>query len=347
VDPVITAPTLDFGALTVGQTATLPVTFTAQRTVQVSSFDTQGEFAVVGTQPALPVSLAAGGTVTVQVSFTPARTGIRAAALVAETDQGPFSTSLTGLGQSNSGQIQAAPGIISFGGIAIGRTVSSAVTLTNVGGAPATLYSVTPPGAPFSATGLPQPSAVLQPQQSVTVTLTFAPTAAGNFTGNLTVNTDQGSVSVDLSGNAGIAGELQLSTLLLDFGDVKVGQTATKPFTLHNGGQAPLRVNKSQPPGLSIGFKAGVQLPEGTTLDPGADLTLEVDFSPTAAGPAQDRWIITADDGQGPQQVAVKGTGVTDSAKVSGGCTTAGGSTGWWAPFLIAPLLLRRKRAEG
>jgi iron transport multicopper oxidase len=347
VDPVITAPALDLGAVTVGQTATLPVTFTAQRTVQVSSIATQGEFAVVGTQPALPVSLAAGGTVTVQVSFTPASTGIRAAALTAETDQGPFSTSLTGLGQSTTGQIQAAPGFISFGGIAIGRTVSSAVTLTNVGGAPATMYSVTSPGPPFSCTGEPQPSTVLQPQQAVTVTLTFAPTAGGNFSDDLTVETDQGSVDVHLTGTAGTPGLLQLSTTLLDFGDVKVGQTVTRSFTLHNGGQAPLRVNKSQPPGLSIGFKAGVQLPEGTTLEPGADLTLEVDFTPTAAGPAQDRWIITADDGQGPQQLGVKGTGVTGSVKASGGCTTAGGTLVWWAAFLIAPLLLRRKRAEG
>ena len=342
VDPVITAPTLDFGPLTLGQTATLPVTFTAQRTVQVNSFNTQGEFAVVGTQPGLPVSLAAGQTVTVQVSFTPAATGIRAAALVAETDQGPFSTSLTGLGQSSTGQIQAAPGIISFGGIAIGRTVSSAVTLTNVGGAPATLLTVTPPGAPFSATGLPQPSTVLQPQQSVTVTLTFAPTAGGNFEDALTVNSDQGSVAVNMTGTAGTAGQLQLSTTLLEFGDVKVGETVKKSFSLHNGGQARLRVNKSQPPGLAIGFTAGVQLPEGTTLDPGADLSLEVDFTPPAAGLAQDRWIITADDGQGPQQLQVKGTGVTGSAKASGGCTTAGGAMAWWAALLLAPLLLRR-----
>ena len=144
--------------------------------MQVTSFETQGEFAVVSAQPALPLALTAGQTVTVQVSFTPSTTGIRAAALVANTDQGPFSTSLSGLGQSSTGQIQAAPGIVSFGGIAVGRDVSSAVTLTNVGGAAATLLSVTPPAAPFSAAGLPAPSTVLQPQQSVTVTLQFAPT---------------------------------------------------------------------------------------------------------------------------------------------------------------------------
>ena len=203
VDPVITAPPLDFGPLAIGQTATLPVTFTAQRAVQVTAFDAQGEFAVVSSEPALPVSLTAGQTVTVQVSFTPSTTGIRAAALVASTDQGAFSTSLSGIGQSSTGQIQAAPEIVSFGGIAVGRDVSSAVTLTNVGGAPATLFSVTAPGLPFSATGLPAPSTVLQPQGSVTVTLQFAPTAAGDYQDALTVDTDQGSVEVNLTAHRG------------------------------------------------------------------------------------------------------------------------------------------------
>jgi Abnormal spindle-like microcephaly-assoc'd, ASPM-SPD-2-Hydin len=350
VDPVITAPPLDFGPLAIGQTSTLPVTFTAQRAVQVTAIDAQGEFAAVSTQPPLPVSLTAGQTVTVQVSFTPSTTGIRAAALVASTDQGQFSTSLSGIGQSSTGQIQAAPAIISFGGIAVGRDVSSAVTLTNVGGAPATLFSVTAPGLPFSATGLPAPSTVLQPQGSVTVTLQFAPTAAGDYQDALTVDTDQGSVEVNLTGTAASAGELQLSTTLLDFGQVQVGQTAKKSFTVHNGGGSRLRVNKSQPPGLSIGFTAGVQLPEGTTLDPDQDLVLEVDFTPASPGAAQDRWVITADDDQGPQQVVVKGTGVTGSGNGgtgsgTSGCTATGAAMGWWMSLLLAPWLLRRRRA--
>jgi hypothetical protein len=81
--------------------------------------------------------------------------------------------------------------------------VSSAVTLTNVGGAAATLLSVTPPAPPFSAAGVPAPSTVLQPQQSVTVTLQFAPTEGGDFTDDLTVGHRPGSVEVHLTGTAG------------------------------------------------------------------------------------------------------------------------------------------------
>jgi hypothetical protein len=191
---------------------------------------------------------------------------------------------------------------------------------------------------------------VLQPQGSVTVTLQFAPTAAGDYQDALTVDTDQGSVEVNLTGTAASAGALQLSTTLLDFGQVQVGQTAKKSFTVHNGGGSRLRVNKSQPPGLSIGFTAGVQLPEGTTIDPDQDLVLEVDFTPASPGAAQDRWVITADDDQGPQQVVVKGTGVTGSSNGgtgsgTSGCTATGAAMGWWTSLLLAPWLLRRRRA--
>ena len=348
VDPVLTAPPLDFGPASIGQSLTRSVDFTAQRAVGVTAIDTQGEFAVVSTQPALPVSLSAGQTVSVDVSFTPTSTGIRAAALVATTDQGPFSTSLTGLGQSATGQIEAAPEIVSFGGIAIGREVSSAVTLTNVGGAPATLLSVTAPNPPFSATGLPPPSTVLQPQGSVTVTLQFSPTAGGDFEDALTVDTDQGSVVVNLTGTAASAGQLQLSTTLIDFGAVPVGQTARRSFTVHNGGGSRLRVNKSQPPGLAVGFTAAIQLPEGTTIDPGQDVRLEVDFQPKADGPQQDRWILTADDDQGPQEVAFRGSGGSgNGSSTAGGCSSPGTTLAWWASVLLVPWLLRRRRTPG
>ena len=342
VDPVLTAPPVDLGAVRVGQSSMQDAVFTAQRQVQVTAVSGQGEFTVQGTQPSLPASLSAGQTLTVTVRFTPAQAGVRAAALVADTDQGPVSTSLTGFGQSTTGQIQAAPSSLSFGGIAIGRVVGSAVTLSNVGGAPATILSVTPPGPPFDTTGLPPPSTVLQPQASVTVTIQFAPTASGDFSDVLTVQSDQGTVAVNMSGLAGSPGKLELSTSSIDFGNVQLGQTARRAFTLHNGGGTRLRVNKSQPPGGGVGFAAGVELPEGTTLDAGADMTLEVTFQPARTGDVQDRWILTADDGQGPQELSIRGAGVSGSG--SSGCGTPGGALPLGPLALLPWLLLRRRR---
>ncbi|HET9038186.1 MAG TPA: choice-of-anchor D domain-containing protein, partial [Myxococcaceae bacterium] len=344
VDPVITAPPVDFGVVALGSSADQTVVFTAQRQVTVTAISGQGDFSVQGTQPPLPVSLAAGQTVSVQTRFTPSFAGVDAAALVATTDQGPFSTSLSGIGASTTGNIQPAPATLSFGGLAIGRTVGSAVTFTNVGGASATILSAQTPGAPFSVTGLPPPSTVLAPQQAVTVTIQFAPTQEGQFEDELVLATDQGAVAVPMTGTSADIGVLQLSTTALDFGQLRVGDTTQRSFTITNVGGTRLRVNKSQPPGLEIGFEAMNQLPEGTTLDPGASMSLQVSFTPPKNGPAEDRWLITADDGQGPQEVALRGTGGEQSSD-TGGCSAPGTGLGWWPSMLLLPWLLRRRRA--
>jgi hypothetical protein len=344
VDPVLTAPPVDFGVVSLGASVTKDVVFTAQRAVTVNDVWTGSPFAVQGTVPSPPVSLAQGQTVTVSVSFTPGQTGILAAGLVADTDQGPSSTSLTGTGQNPLGELQSAPQSLSLGGTAVGRTLSGAVTLVNVGGAPLTILSVTPPSAPFSATGLPNAGQQLSPQQSATVTVSFTPTATGDFVSELTVATDVAAfpLQVPMSGTAGTVGKIEISPTSLDFGQVKLGQTVRKSFIISNAGGSRISVNKSQPPGGGMGFAAVVQLPEGSTIDPGDSRTLEVSFTPTAVGSVEDRWVLTADDDQGLQEVQFRGSGQAKSGAVDSGCSSAGGL--WpWCVVLLLPWALRRR----
>src|SRR4029450_11587141 len=97
---------VDFGVVALGSSADQTAVFTAQRQVTVTAISGQGDFSVQGTQPPLPVSLAAGQTVSPQPRSPPSFAGVDAAALVATTDQGPFSTSLSGIGASTTGNIQ-------------------------------------------------------------------------------------------------------------------------------------------------------------------------------------------------------------------------------------------------
>ena len=346
VDPVLTAPPVDFGVVGLGASASQQVVFTAQRPVTVNAIRTTGDFAVQGTSPGLPVSLAAGQTVTVTASFHPSASGLAGAALVADTDQGPFSTSLSGTGQSAEGVLQSAPQSLSLGGIAVGRTVSGAVRLTNVGGAPLTIRSITPPSAPFSATGLPGAGQVLPSQGSVTVTISFSPTEIGLFDSALEILTDVTDVplNVPMSGTAGAIGRLEIDNTEHDLGQVRVGQTAQASFTIRNTGGSRIAVNKSQPPGGGVGFAAAIELPEGSTIDPGASQTLEVTFTPTRPGPAEDRWILTADDDQGPQEVHFRGSGLAVASADASGCDTAGAF--WpWGVLVLLPWLRSRGRA--
>src|SRR5262249_32999082 len=150
------------------------VVFTAKRNVTVSGVtSTSADFVV----SASPVTLSTGQTLTVPVTFTPTRVGIRSAAVIAQTDSGPVSTTVTGVGRRPTAVLSVSPKTVSFGGAPINQVLSSTVTIANVGGAPLVINSVTAPSSPFSATGMPGAGTTLGPSTSVTVTVTFAPTA--------------------------------------------------------------------------------------------------------------------------------------------------------------------------
>ena len=121
---------------------------------------------------------------------------------MATTALGTVSTSLSGIGRDPNAVLTNSPRTVSFGGTSVGQTLAGTATFSNVGGAPLTITAVTPPAPPFSVTGLPVAGSVLNPGESVTVTLGFSPTTQGTFTGNLVVATTAGQANVPLSGTA-------------------------------------------------------------------------------------------------------------------------------------------------
>jgi len=307
--PLATSP-VNLGMVNLGSSSTAPVTFTAKRTVTVTGLSsTSGDFTFSGVSPSLPARLRTGNTLSATVTFTPSRSGIRAGALVASTNLGPVSTSLSGIGRNPNAVLSNSPNTVSFGGTSVGQTLNGTVTFSNVGGAPLTINGVTPPAAPFSATGLPVAGAVLAPGASVTVTLAFAPTAEGNFTGTLVVATTAGQASVPLSGSAKPPGRMEVDPVTIDFGTLKLGETASRTFRVWNAGGSRVTVTKSKPPASGVGFTATSALPEGQNFNPGDSLTFEVRFSPLVGGPVMDRWLINSNDSVGAVTVTFTGTG--------------------------------------
>src|SRR4030095_12434155 len=71
VDPVITAPPVDFGVVALGSSADQTVVFTAQRQVTVTAISGQGGFSVQGTQPPPPASRGAGETAPRHTTLSP------------------------------------------------------------------------------------------------------------------------------------------------------------------------------------------------------------------------------------------------------------------------------------
>jgi hypothetical protein len=126
------------------------------------------------------ISLPSGTTARyVQLSFT-GNTGWSAAQLSEfEVFPGGGSTGPTG------SPLTASPSSLSFGSTAVGATSTSTVTVANPGSAAASMASIGVTG-PFSETNNCGTS--LAAGASCTVSVTFAPTAAGSASGTLSVN---------------------------------------------------------------------------------------------------------------------------------------------------------------
>jgi len=67
---------------------------------------------------------------------------------------------------------------------------------------PLTITDVNLPSAPFGVESLPAAGGTIEPGSSITITVTFNPTTAGAFSGQIALQTTAGDETIDLSGAA-------------------------------------------------------------------------------------------------------------------------------------------------
>jgi hypothetical protein len=131
------------------------------------------------------VTLQAGGSTTLTVTFSPTSSGAKTASL-AVTHSGsnsPLAVPLSGSGVAPAlPNLAASPSSLSFGGVVIGQTASLTVQLTNIGSSDLVVQppTITGSGAAHYRQEFGSTSAItLPPGGSRTVTVTFAPTSNG------------------------------------------------------------------------------------------------------------------------------------------------------------------------
>lgn len=211
----VSSSSLLFGSVTVGNTAaeTVTVTNTGTAAIQVSQAQVTGQyFSLTGAK--VPLSLAAGSSVTFTVDFAPKGAGAAAGTLALTT---PNST--TSIGLSGNGTITEEPGLtlstsaLAFGSVTVNTTTTQSITMTSSGTAPLIISAATLTGSGFNLNGVGFPL-TLSPGQSASLTLSFDPASAGAFSGALTLstNTSQGAAMIQMSGTGVI-----IQSLLNDF----------------------------------------------------------------------------------------------------------------------------------
>jgi hypothetical protein len=195
-DPTLMPASLTFADRTVGSTSdaqAVTVSNPGPGPLAITTIHLDGpdaaDFGQGALCPVSPDTLEAGASCTIYVSFTPTGGGPRNASLVIgdNAPSGTQSVALSGTGIATPQVSLSTPGLF-FDSQTVG-TASSAqlVTVTNNGGGPLALDSVTVDGsdaADFGATGCP---ASLAAGASCDLSVTFTPSAAGQRSATLTL----------------------------------------------------------------------------------------------------------------------------------------------------------------
>ncbi len=258
-------------------------------------------------------TVAAEGTCSVSVTFTPSAGGGRSASLnfADGATNSPQTVSLTGTGTGVN--VTLSPTSLNFASQDTGtRSSAQTATLTNTGKTTLQIGGIALGGfdpSPFAQTHTC--GATLSAGASCTISVTFAPSAAGLASATLTVTDDAtgGSQSLTLLGTGVAAPAVSLSASTLAFGTQAVGAaSAAQTVTVHNTGTAALSLKS-----IALGGSNPGQFSQthtcGTTLSAGASCTLSVSFAPTAPGSRSASLTITDNAPNSTQSVALTGTG--------------------------------------
>ena len=293
------------------KTVTLTSSGTAALTITAAAATGTG-FSVSGAS--FPLTLNPNQSTTVQVQFDPTAAGAVSGQLTLTSNAGAGTTNvpLSGIAPAaTTPQLTVGANSLAFGNVAVNSSATLPLTLTASGTAAVTISSASISGSGFSASGVNFPI-TLNPTQSVTLNVKFAPQTAGDLTGQLTISSNSasgGSAVIQLSGTGttAAAAQLQVSATSVDFGDVNVGSTKTLQLTLTSVGTAPLTISTATLTGTSFS-DSGATFP--VSLNPNASVTLQLQFDPTAAVAASGQLAISSNSTTGATiQVQISGTG--------------------------------------
>jgi hypothetical protein len=198
---------LNFGTVAVSHLSpaqTILVSNNSSGSITVSNIVVSGAFAFTGSS--LPMTLGAGQSMPLNVTFTPNGSGVVSGSLTITSSaaNSPSVVSLTGTGSSTSGALSLAiaPASLNFGIVAASDPgPAQTVFVSNNSTGSVTVSKIAISG-PFASAGNTLPT-TLDIGQSMTLKVTFKPTTSGTASGTLTITSNAGNspTKVALAGN--------------------------------------------------------------------------------------------------------------------------------------------------
>jgi hypothetical protein len=217
---------------------------------------------------------------------------------------------------------------VDFGNVTVGTTGTQTVVITNIGNASANISGATVSGGGFNYVG-PALPLTLSSGQSVNLTVTFAPSAAGTATGTLSLSTNANVTpnTIPLTGTGVLPPQatptlsLTVSPLSISFGSIPVGTSSTQTVSLVNPGTGTVSISQAPVTGSSFGM-SGLALP--LTLGPGQSGAFTVSFHPAGTGSASGSISVMSNASNAVSTVALSGTGVQPLISVVPGSVSFG-----------------------
>ena len=353
---LLSTSSLSFGSIQTGSSSpsqSVSITSNGGEPLAIDSISLTGadmaEFAESDTCHA-PTSLQPPNFCAVSVVFQPLTAGSKQAALsITDNAPGsPHSVQLAGAGVAPpppAPAVTISPSSLSFPTTTQGtRSAPLSVSITNSGNATLHISTVTIGGnnpGDFSDSTSACSGAVLAPNSSCTISVTFSPSAAGERSETISIADDAlGSPQIiQVSGNAtpAPAPAVTISPNPLNFPATTQG---TKGSTLNavvtNAGTATLHISAVNLAGSNTAdFSNSTSACVGAALAPNATCSISVTFAPLSTGPRSETISLTDDASDSPQVIQASGTAnpAISLGAAPSGSTSATVSAGATAQF--------------
>ena len=217
-----------------------------------------------------------------------------------------------------SAQSEAAPEIDlsavshEFGEVFVGALRNWAFDIQNIGGATLTIYSVTSNDNDVFSTDFSGETSI-DPNSALTVDVTFGPDAAGDFSGTLTIVSNDGNesevtVSLTGTGTEERIPDIAVAPESLAFGNIAIGRNSTQTVTISNNGTGDLTLTAVTLSGEGFSMTDNG---ESNVITPGNSQDIDITFTPTQVQEYQGNLTIESDDAdEGEIVVNLSGAGV-------------------------------------
>jgi HYDIN/CFA65/VesB family protein/centrosomal CEP192-like protein len=328
---VLSSSAINFGDQTVGQQGVpreVLMTNSGSSELSITDITASGDFSVTDD---CGDSLAASESCSLEIDFEPTQLGATTGAITITDDasSSPQSIDLSGTG--------VAPGTpdaglsshsVEFAPVVAGQTSSATdVTLTSTGTVDLEITDISA-SANFGVSD--NCGNTLTPGSSCTVSITFSPPEAADFSGTVTIesNASDSPQSISLSG-IGVSQtgpQTSLSVNALDFGEQVVDTESTaRAITVTNSGTESLSISAVALGGDNSTSYNKNDNCHAATVAPGDSCTISVAFTPTADGSLAATVSITDNSASSPQSVSLTGIGIAPTSS-SGSCSLSAGS---------------------